>query len=44
MIIINAKDFDKCLQELYSLINDFALIVIIIIYIEDKNIRINKII
>jgi hypothetical protein len=44
MIIINAKDFDKCLQELYSLINDFALIVIIIIYIEDKNIQINKII
>ena len=42
MIIINAEDVDNYIKELYYIKNEYALIILIIIYIEDKNILINK--
>ena len=42
MIIINAEDVDNYIKELYYIKNEYALIIFLIIYIEDKNILINK--
>ena len=42
MIIIEAKNVDNCLKELYSIKNDFSLIIMLIIYTADKRILINK--